>query len=701
MVIRSSLLPRTALLALVAILSPGIGLVVSAQPQECAPPAAGEPIQITDDCIDPRFSDPIISEPGLTDDPVPHYAIEGRFDGTDTEFQLACPLQEDYRGRIIEYTHPLLGSFLPVPAGSIPFALSTGACFLWTNQGGADQATSAGDTQEEGFDAAYGGYRVNAAAMQAAKAVATELYGEHEPLGYLYGGSGGAYQTVCSAEHTSGVWAGYVPFIMGTPHAIPSMFTVRINALRILRQRDRFPDILDAIDPGGSGDPYATLNQEEAEAYDEAIRMGFPPRGWWDHATLTGGPLALVADYVPLLDPTYFDDFYTQPGYLGFDDPYGTVATSRIQAQSSISETRPTLGFPGAFVLALPDTSVDLTGADLVVQSGAAAGQTIPLYGTLSDPTLPAGSVLVAAQFNADPAIVSLVAAGDEVTVDNSRYLALQTYHRHQVPESEEFVGWNQFRNDAGDPVYPQRDVLVGPIGAFNGAGCLASGEFRDPMILIGNLMDIDALPWQSDWYRDLVIAAQGRREASSRFRLFYIDHAQHNSPAPTNTAAFARTINYQGVLQHALRDLVDWVEEGVAPPRGTRYGVADSQIRVPVRVGRRKGLQPTVTLTADGGERAEVRVGEEVEFRVKIKAPQMAGRLVAVEWDFEGVGDFPVSSEVPQPKHLLVRRMRHAYARPGTYFAVVRATQQREGDGASDFARVQNLDRVRVVVTE
>jgi hypothetical protein len=40
-----------------------------------------------------------------------------------------------------------------------------------------------------------------------------------------------------------------------------------------------------------------------------------------------------------------------------------------------------------------------------------------------------------------------------------------------------------------------------------------------------------------------------------------------------------------------------------------------------------------------------------------------------------------------------------HAYARPGTYFPVLRATSQREGDPKTAFGRVQSLGRARVVV--
>lgn len=46
---------------------------------------------------------------------------------------------------------------------------------------------------------------------------------------------------------------------MGTADAIPNIFTVRIHALRVLK--NKFPQIMDAIEPGGSGNTLArTIN---------------------------------------------------------------------------------------------------------------------------------------------------------------------------------------------------------------------------------------------------------------------------------------------------------------------------------------------------------------------------------------------------------------------------------------------------------
>ena len=82
--------------------------------------------------------------------------------------------------------------------------------------------------------------------------MAKKIYGCDRPYGYCYGGSGGAYRTTGGMESTEGVWDGSVPFVLGSPHAIPNVFGVRMNALRVLR--DKMADIVDALEPGGSGE---------------------------------------------------------------------------------------------------------------------------------------------------------------------------------------------------------------------------------------------------------------------------------------------------------------------------------------------------------------------------------------------------------------------------------------------------------------
>ena len=66
--------------------------------------------------------------------------------------------------------------------------------------------------------------------------IAAELYGDDAPTrGYIYGASGGAYQTIGAAENTDGVWDGAVPMVPGVPKVIPSFQGVQVLALRCCR----------------------------------------------------------------------------------------------------------------------------------------------------------------------------------------------------------------------------------------------------------------------------------------------------------------------------------------------------------------------------------------------------------------------------------------------------------------------------------
>jgi len=72
--------------------------------------------------------------------------------------------------------------------------------------------------------------------------------------------------------------------------------------------------------------------------------------------------------------------------------------------------------------------------------------------------------------------------------------------------------------------------------------------------------------------------------------------------------------------------------------------------------------------------------------------------QVVALEWNFEGTGGY-VPAEFGDIKPAVSVKATHSYSKPGTYFPVLRATSQREGDRQIPFGRVQNLGRARVVV--
>ena len=633
--------------------------------------------------IDPIYDDPQIEVDEWRTEPVPHRYVHGVFAGTEARFSFYFPPAEQYGGRIFHNTYPMatsadIGPFpieFEVAMGDLGFTLDSGAAYVQTNNGGLFRAA--------GANPAIAAYRVNAAATKFARTVAQRTYGEHRVYAYLFGGSGGAYQVLGAAENTDGVWDGFAPFVAGCNHAIPSMFTARMHALRVLRQRDRFPGIVDAMEPGGSGDPYADLDEEEAAALREVSLMGHPLAGWYAHETMDSGYFANISGMMPVMDPDYAEDFWSQPGYLG-TDPSSAIAAARATHEGKVTAVSD--GSPKSVTVAgLPRH--DWADAHLVVLSGAAEGATLPIKRAEGED--------VALIATADPVAAGSLAPGDRVRVDNGWALALQTYHRHQVPPTTDYIGWNQFRGADGAPQYPQRTVQIGPTGTANAAGSVLNGRFRGKVLMLSALTDIDAYAWQADWYRELARGADPAH-AEANFALYYVDHAHHENPQ--TGLQRAHVVSYGGALQQTLRDLAAWVEQGQRPS-GSRYRVVDGQVEVPASAAERAGIQPVVTLCANGAVRADVRMSDPVTLSAVVETPQDAGQVVTADWDFEGSGDFADPADVIPAASVRLEAI-HRYERPGTYFPVLRVGAHRQGEAQTPYARVQNLGRARVVVT-
>src|SRR5262245_52376421 len=252
---RASVAGVAVLLAATAV---GSRSEVSAQ-ASCGAPAAGVPILVTGNCVDPRFNKPYVDIDEQRTAPVPHRYVHGGFTGTDAKFSFYFPPREQYQGRFFQNTHQLLTSENG-PAANIAFAIASGGYYVQTNIGGVERATTTEQAVFGKLDPTAGGYRVNAEAAKFSKVKAAEIYGQRRIYGYLYGGSGGAFQTISSAEHSVGVWDGFVPYVMGSPNAIPGVMTARIHALLVLETK--LPAIKAVIDPDGSRDPSAGLHAE-------------------------------------------------------------------------------------------------------------------------------------------------------------------------------------------------------------------------------------------------------------------------------------------------------------------------------------------------------------------------------------------------------------------------------------------------------
>lgn len=664
---------------------------------------------------DPLFKTPYIDVDEWRESPVHHRYVHGGFKGTETRFSFYFPPKEHYQGHFFQYITPVPDSETLSQGNRgeedrIGFAIASGAYFIETNGGGPGGMAMPGS----GVDPTIAGYRANAASARYSRIVAQHIYGGKRPYGYAFGGSGGAFRTIGGIENTVGVWDGVVPYVVGSPMAIPNVFSVRMHAMRVLK--DKFPQIVDAMDAGGSGDMYAGLDEEEAGALREVTRMGFPPQSWFGYKTMGVHAFGVLYPGIVQADPQYFKDFWHVPGYLGANPP-ASLIKARIQHRTTIrltlaaaeadkmglevnhlaGQARGTADkawqamqdsaaqIPVAFQLAVTPPNVDFLGGDLLILSGAAAGKTVPLRQIVGD-------VVVVGV--ADAKVLNLIRAGDQVQVDNSNFLAAQTYHRHQVPGADYSV-WNQFRAADGKPIYPQRPMLLGPLFAANASGSVQSGQFQGKMILIENLWDREAFPWQADWYRTKVQQNLGER-LDGNFRLWFVDHALHADS--TKQEDPTHTVSYLGVLQQALRDLSAWVEKGRPPAQSTSYEVVDGQVVVPPTAAKRKGIQPIITVQANGQPRAEVAVGETVTLTATIDMPAQAGSIVSAEWDLDGSGSYSVKTDETHPPVSNVKLL-HSFNAPGTYFVTLRAAAQRNGDRQTPFARVQNLGRARVVV--
>ena len=474
------------------------------------------------------------------------------------------------------------------------------------------------------------------------------------------------------------------------------------------------------LNPGGSGDPYKGLDEEEASALREVTQMGFPPKSWFGYKTMGVHGFAALYQGVLAADPTYFTEFWTKPGYYGFDHPE-SFDGDRLQFDSKVkslvtlreayekhinldaSKEESQGGVDTAFkvpegenpdrVVALrlqespPNTN--FMGGDVFITSGELQGTRLNVSRIVDD-------IIVLGI--ADNAIVDKIEVGIDVKVDNSNFLAAQTYHRHQVPDAS-YTVWDQFRDKEGNPIYPQRPMLLGPLFLMGAAGSVQNGIFEGKMIVIESLWDREAFPWQADWYRNLVKKNLGDK-TDENFRLYYTDHALHGDEPGVESAI--RVVSYEGVLQHALRDLSDWVEKGITPPKSTQYKIENGQVIVPSQASDRKGLQAVAKLKANGKEKVVAQVGEAIEFVAELESPPNSGPIVSAEFDFEGAGDFPVKAEIEfEGKNKLKGKVKlsHTFTKLALTFPVVRVTTQREGKADSNYARIFNLSRVRVVI--
>lgn len=325
MTIHSTLARRGGTGALAAMLLLGTGLGTGgpalAAPAGCA--TVGRAMQVTYDCLDQTYATPVIDSETDETSPTPHRRIRGHFEGTNIQFTIYLHAQENkaqWEGRFFQFTYPIV--FPGVPDTSVADDRAIG--FALSSGGYAVQA---------GNNFVSLGYRPAAAAAKFAETVAAKYYGSTKPIsGYLYGPSGGSFQTIGAAENTTGVWQGFVPMVQAVPAPTSYNFLGRSAAELILG--DKADQIRTALLPGGSGDPYAGLDAAEQAMLKELHALGIPWKGWENPDYLLGRsaqfPNGLDSSEPLSYDPTYADNFWNADGYLGTENsPLG----ERVRAE--------------------------------------------------------------------------------------------------------------------------------------------------------------------------------------------------------------------------------------------------------------------------------------------------------------------------------------------------------------------------------
>lgn len=692
--------------------------------------------------MDMDYQDPYIDADELRErampdgSSMPYRYVHGGFREKGVKFSFCFPMKENYQGRFYQYLCPFPGPDEELASlertgedDTIAFCLENGAYFVETNMGSTAAFGYQGDSRKL--------WKSSAAAAEYSRDIAMEYYGCARPYGYVFGGSGGGYKTIACIENTD-AWDGACPYVIGSPYSLPNTITMHVQGMRVLRHA--FPKILDALDAGGSGDMYEGLSEDEAVMLKELTLMGFPPLAWFMEAAgrFDDGSLPVLLPGVKQADPQYFKDFWEVPGYLGAQAG-SNARRDRLQFQGIVKavhlsgeeekrlkDAEYSNGVDTAWKKQLADGGsawIELEevphGDDLYLQgvvitflSGKAAGKQMLLGGITGN------GITIGMCYGMDDvsSVLALVEAGDRLVLDNSDYIAVQSYYRHQVPPDADFHAWDQFRDAQGNPALPQRSVLMGP--EFCGTGTVQEGTIQGKVIVTQALMDESTCPWCGDWYRGAVRRAKGSEDD---FRIYYYERCLHGDVSALDTDMI---VNYLGGLHQALLDISDWAERGVEPAKSSAYQIEGGSVKIAETAGERKGLQPVIRLAANGKACAHVKVGETVILRAEAEVPDGAGAVTEIQFSF---CDPTFGTHAQNDKHAdyktfmaqgksgrtagklepfvrdgrngAVSEIRTSYNQPGTYFAAAVVKAERRGKKDALFTQIKNLARARVIV--
>jgi hypothetical protein len=511
---------------------------------------------------DPFFGAAWVDVDEWRDEPLRHRYVHGGFTDTDTRFSLYFPPADLYQQRLLQFLeggHGGSENAVTQRPGGLEQTRATfllafeefGAFLVESNQGhiGNDLSGLKGDWT-------ITWYRASAQTAKYARQVAAEMYGMEPRHTYVYGPSGGGIRSFWCLENAADVYDGALPYVISPI----GLYTMSAHAYGVEGVGDKLTDVVDATEPGGSGDPFAGLTTSEREALTVLYRTGWARRAESQlrREYIWGFGIQDIHE----TDPSYLEDFWTKPGYAGADDPaalrgriaQGETTVRRVVAARDLRMFRPSLARasedePIGVVLDVDDAD-RLFYAKLTVTSGMANGRTLYVGG------VDEGGVLIPFTLGV-PELFSGVEAGDTVRYDNRDYVAYCHYHRH--------IGVDPERGELavdGHPMYPRR---------LSGVTRGMTGRIGGKMILCPGALDSNVFP--TDAYPRLVARHLGDR-VDDFFRMWWMDNASHGSPTMHRPGPVweTRLMDYTGIIEQGLRDLIAWVEEG-RPPAKMQYG--------------------------------------------------------------------------------------------------------------------------------
>jgi hypothetical protein len=559
---------------------------------------------------------------------------------------------------------------------------------------------------------AVASHRHEAAATKVAKAYANKLYGNTAKIySYLWGCSGGGTVAMAAAENVTGVWDGVEVQCTGTKVDAPyhSFYWQALYTMAI--PKEKADAIAAAAVPGGTGDIYAGLNEEEKSVLDEFTSAGYPLAVIGNHfKSLT--PLVDPID-VRLFDPTYEDDFWSKPGYAGANPPnylkaahvdgYATITGITRDARNVPTviqfdpATLPKLGTTGDnyleyYVYADDGTTrvIDPTRAvgaptdnkarfSLMGKLDTSTG-TLTLTGTTKDVFGGVSPIINS------PVLLNALKVGSKIRVNNRFILAMYYYPRYSTFPS--IHSHDQYRNADGSPKYPQRQNLefLNHSNYRTMGGRVETGDIKTKVIIITGMGDNLSWPIFNASYFEEVEKTLGPK-ANNMVRFYLHDNGRHTTGG-----------GQPGIFRQSIIDLMAWVEKGTAPPPSSVYTIKNGQVILAPKAADRHGLQPVMDLTANGSSRALVPLNQPVNFVAKLEMPPKTGKIVQYNWTIADTADAPTI--VTKPQTLVNVNRTITFDKPGTY--VVRLTVDGQRDGLvnpADETLLENFKEVRVVV--